>query len=100
LRGRSELDALRPGAVLVNTARWSLVDPDAVLPTLDAGRLAAYAIDSFAQEPPSPHALLRHPRVLATPHIGAYTAESAARAGDAAIQNVAAFLAEDAHARP
>jgi phosphoglycerate dehydrogenase-like enzyme len=89
-----ELGLLAPGAVLVNTARWSVVDPDDVLRALDTDHLTGYAIDAFAQEPPLPHPLLAHPRVLATPHLGAFTKESSVRAADAAVANVLAVLEE------
>ncbi|MFV0253498.1 MAG: phosphoglycerate dehydrogenase [Beutenbergiaceae bacterium] len=87
-----ELAQMRAGSFLINTARWSVVDPDATLSALDAGHLGGYGLDVFAQEPPRPHRLLAHPRVLATPHLGAFTRESAARAAQAAIDNVAAAL--------
>lgn len=86
--GIGQLEVMRRGAVLVNTARWGVADPSGVLDALESGRLGGYAIDSFAQEPPLHHPLLTHPRVLATPHIGAFTRESAQRAADAAIDNV------------
>jgi D-3-phosphoglycerate dehydrogenase len=92
--GERELALLAPEAVLVNTARWSVADPDAVLRALEGRHLAGYAIDAFAEEPPLPHLLLAHPRVLATPHLGAFTRESAKRAADAAVANVLAVLSE------
>lgn len=98
LIGRAELAMLRPSAVLVNTARWSLVDSNDLLDALEDGRVAAYAVDAFAEEPPAPHALLGHPRVIATPHLGAFTAESVGRAANAAIDNVANFLEENTRA--
>lgn len=87
------LAALPADTVLVNTARWSLVDAAAALAALESGHLRAYAIDVFAAEPPGPEPLLRHPRVIATPHLGAFTAESARRAGEAAVDQVLDYLA-------
>jgi D-3-phosphoglycerate dehydrogenase len=96
--GRPLLDAaalarVRPGLVLVNTARASLVEEAAVLAALDSGRLAAYATDVFAREPPADLTLARHERVIATSHIGGFTAESVERATSLAVDNLLAALA-------
>ncbi len=92
LLGAGELAALPTGAVLVNTARSSLVDDDAVLAALESGRLAAYAVDAFDREPPEVTPLLRHPRVLATPHLGAHTSASTQRVGEVAVANLLRHL--------
>jgi phosphoglycerate dehydrogenase-like enzyme len=76
---------MRPGTVLVNTARAGLVDEEAVMSALDEGRLSAYAVDAHAEEPPSDWRLIQHDRVIATPHIGGLTDQSVQRAADAAI---------------
>jgi len=91
--GATELALLRDGAILVNTARSTLVDEAALLAALEDGRVGMYAVDAFDREPPEPSPLLRHPRVVPTPHIGAATAESARRASDAAVDNLLAALA-------
>jgi D-3-phosphoglycerate dehydrogenase len=96
--GRPLLDAaalahVRPGLVLVNTARASLVDEAAVLAGLEAGRIGAYATDVFAEEPPHNLTLARQARVIATSHIGGFTAESVERATNVAVDNLLAALA-------
>jgi D-3-phosphoglycerate dehydrogenase / 2-oxoglutarate reductase len=84
---------MKQGAVLVNTARAGLVDDAAVLASLNDGRLAGYAVDAYDREPPAASPLLLHERVVATPHIGAFTAESVAAATRAAVDNLRAALA-------
>ena len=72
---------------IVNAARGELIDEDALLAALEDGRVAAAGLDVHAQEPPADWRLAQHPRVVATPHVGAQTAEAQERVGtDIAIQ--------------
>ncbi|GGG72718.1 D-3-phosphoglycerate dehydrogenase [Salipiger pallidus] len=70
-----DLAAMGPRAVLVNTSRAGLIAPGALLQTLDAGRPGMAAVDVFDSEPltDATDALLSHPNLIATPHIGFVT---------------------------
>jgi phosphoglycerate dehydrogenase-like enzyme len=92
LMDREAIAAMKKGAFLVNTARAGLVDPDAVLAALNEGGLAGYAVDAYDKEPPDQHLLFLNDKVITTPHIGAFTAESVARATRAAVDNLLAAL--------
>ena len=86
-----QLALLRPHAYLVNCARGGVVVEDALLDALDAGTLAGAALDVVAQEPPPAGGtgarLHRHPKVVATPHLGGSTVE--------ALERIAVELAHD-----
>jgi D-3-phosphoglycerate dehydrogenase len=96
LLGARELTRLPRHAVLINTARASLVDEVAVLDALSTGQLGCYAVDVFETEPPPPSPLHQHDGVILTPHLGGYTAESVQRATRDAVSNLLAALATDA----
>jgi D-3-phosphoglycerate dehydrogenase len=82
---RALLSRIRKGAVLINTCRGEIVDEDALLDLLDKGHLRAACFDVFAIEPAECDRLIRHPRMLATPHIGAGADEIRIMMVDAAI---------------
>jgi D-3-phosphoglycerate dehydrogenase / 2-oxoglutarate reductase len=78
---------MKDGARIVSAARGGIIDESALLAALESGRIAGAALDVFASEPPASTDLVKHPRLIATPHIGAQTAEAQARAaGDIASE--------------
>jgi D-3-phosphoglycerate dehydrogenase len=92
LLDRRRLESMRRGASLVNCARGGLVDEAALYDLLVSGHLAGAGLDVFAEEPPRDRRLTALPQVVATPHVGAATAEAQRRAGVAAAEIVRDFL--------
>ena len=82
------LAMMKPGAVLINTARGGLVDETVLKQLLEEGHLGGAAFDVFANEPPDDLALLQLPNFLATPHIGGSTEECILAMGRAAIRGL------------
>jgi D-3-phosphoglycerate dehydrogenase len=84
----------RPGLILINCARRSLVDETAILAGLQAGQIGIYASDVFEEADANNIALIGHPQVIVTPHLGAYTKESVDRAAVEAAVNLITFFAD------
>jgi glyoxylate reductase len=90
LISRERLALLQDGATLVNTARGAIVDEEALVDELVAGRISA-GLDVFADEPRVPERLLDLPNVVLTPHIASATAETRAEMTRVLADNVLAF---------
>jgi len=80
LIGKKELETMKKTAKILNVARGGVYNEAALLEALDAGTIAGAGLDVFTSEPPKPdssaEALCRHPKVVATPHLGASTVEA------------------------
>lgn len=93
LVGAAELQAMRPGAFLVNTSRAEIVDETALLQALASGAIAGAGLDVFAQEPLAPqHPYRSLPNVVATPHIGYVTHDLYRRIYRDVVEDIAAWL--------
>lgn len=88
----SALASMKRGVYLICAARGGVIDETALLARLESGQVAGAALDVFAEEPPGLTALVAHPRVVATPHIGAQTTEAQARAAEHIANEVLAAL--------
>lgn len=98
LIGPLAFSQMKNGVRIISTARGGIIDETALFNALNSGKVAGAALDVFEQEPPGLTELVSHPRVIATPHIGAQTAEAQSRAAeDIANEVLAALRGESLH---
>lgn len=95
LIGKEEIEKMKDGVYLVNTARGGLIQEEALIEALDSGKVAAAAIDVFAKEPTDNTKLTHHPKVSLTPHIGASTKEAQTRIGGEIVQIITEFFGDE-----
>ncbi len=93
LLDRERIGRMKDGAVIVNCGRGGTIDEAALLEALESGKLQGAGLDVFEQEPPPDFALAQHPRVVATPHLGASTREAEELASTDTANHVLAALA-------
>jgi D-3-phosphoglycerate dehydrogenase len=93
LIGRAAFEKMKRGVLLVNAARGGIVDEEALAWAIQEGIVAGAALDVFEQEPPPPdHPLLQLDNVIATPHLGAATAQAQVNVAVAVAQQVRDYL--------
>ena len=93
LMGLEAFQKMKPTAFVVNTCRGEIIDGTALVQALDEGLLAGAGLDVFPQEPPPPDSpLLRHPKIIATPHAAFYSEESLQELRETAATQMADVL--------
>ncbi|MCV7278316.1 2-hydroxyacid dehydrogenase [Mycolicibacterium flavescens] len=100
LVGAEVLEALGPNGFLVNIARGSVVDEEALVSALRDGRLAGAGLDVFADEPNVPQELLGMDNVVVLPHVGSGTVETRAAMEDLTLRNLESYLTTGALVTP
>lgn len=88
------LAKMKDGAYLIDAARGGVVQESALLEALNSGKLAGAGLDVYEEEPTKNTELINHPKVSATPHIGASTKEAQARVGRELATKVVNFFKE------
>jgi D-3-phosphoglycerate dehydrogenase len=86
--GEKELKKMKQTAFIINTSRGGVVDEKALLDALNAGTIAGAGLDVFESEPPTDWQLVKHPKVVATPHLSSSTEEGQVRVGELTVQRV------------
>ncbi len=94
-----ELELMKNGVIIVNTSRGAVINTRALLDALNRGKVAAAALDVLEHEPPKEPwelELIRHPRVIVTPHIGSQTKEAQERIAYEILKKIGLILKEGA----
>lgn len=93
---REKFAIMKDGVRIIDVSRGGVIDEQALLEALNSGKVAGAALDVFSTEPPGQTALVSHPRVICTPHIGAQTVEAQQRAAyDIATEVLAALRGDE-----
>lgn len=93
LIGKEEIEKMKDGVYLVNTARGGLIDEEALCDALDRGKVTAAAVDVFKEEPTKNERIYTHEKISLTPHTGASTIEAQLRIGEEIISIIKTFFA-------
>ncbi len=89
---KEQFDMMKDGVYIINTARGGVVNEADLLDALNTNKVAGAGIDVFEEEPTKNLELINHPKVSATPHIGASTGEAQERIGDETIAVIKAHF--------
>jgi D-3-phosphoglycerate dehydrogenase len=90
--GKEEIAKMKDGVALINCARGGVIDEEALIEALDAGKVSFAGLDVFVNEPTPSEKILTHPKISLTPHTGASTLEAQDRIGEELAMQVASIL--------
>lgn len=93
--GKTEMQKLKDGVILVNTSRGGMIDEEALLEGLESGKIGGAALDVFDNEPTPREAILHHPKISLSPHIGGSTIEAQTNIGLELADKIIAFFGDD-----
>lgn len=88
----AEFRAMKPTAILINTARGPVVDEEALIAALDSREISGAGLDVYENEPHIPASLLRNPRVVCLPHVGTLSRETQTEMEAFCLRNIKAGL--------
>ena len=91
--GTHEIAIMKDGAGIINCARGGAVDEKALVAALDSSKISAAGLDVFEKEPPVSDAVLKHPKISLSAHIGASTAEAQEKIGTELAEKIIDFFA-------
>lgn len=93
---KASIATMKPGVRIVNCARGGIINEEDLLAALESGQVAGAALDVFESEPPAEHewALIKHPKLIATPHLGASTIEAQGKVAEEIAHALVAAFAE------
>ncbi len=89
--GAAQIAMMKRGVRIINCARGGILDEKALYEALESGKVAGVALDVYAEEPPADWRLVKHPKVIGSPHIGAATKEAQGRVGAEVAEKLIAF---------
>ena len=89
---RQNINKMKDGVIILNTARGGVVDEVAVRQALDSGKIGGYGADVLSCEPPQDNPLIGAPRCYITPHIAWASEEARKRLMKIAVDNIKAFI--------
>jgi D-3-phosphoglycerate dehydrogenase len=92
LISKKSLAKCKDGVVIVNCARGGIVNEADLLAALESGKVAAAALDVYSSEPPADFELVKHPKVVATPHLGASTEEAQIKVADMILDQMIEYF--------
>ena len=87
LLGAKEIEKMKDGVVIVNTARGAVIDEAAMAAALESGKIASVGLDVYEKEPEINESLMKNERAILVPHLGTHTTETLAKMESLAMEN-------------